>query len=137
MMINNIRTYIGIPENVFFLKKALIVSLISIVVVVTVMELFTSRFYIYIDPQTDRCLPDKRVYLVDKTDKIIIRGEKYAFAAKNLQSYILDGDPRISVLADHYKDGEKMLKIVDGIPGDKVSISQDENKINDLKRSLN
>ncbi|NMT57244.1 S26 family signal peptidase [Vibrio parahaemolyticus] len=62
-----------------------------------------------IDPQQEKCLPGYTFFLIDLNDQTLERGAVYAFQAKNMQPF--------------YKDGTRMVKILTGMPGDKVEIN--------------
>lgn len=70
---------------------------------------FASRYLFAFDPQIDRCLPQYRFYLIDTKDQNVERGGIYSYSARNMSQI--------------YPDGTKMLKIVKGIPGDSVEVS--------------
>lgn len=69
---------------------------------------FSSRFLIVGDPQDVKCLPGYSVYLVDKKDLVIKRGELYMFLSNDLSPI--------------YSENTKMLKFLRGLPGDQIEI---------------
>jgi len=70
---------------------------------------FASRYRIGIDPQQEKCLPGYSVFLIDLKDQRLEKGAAYAFHAKNMQPF--------------YQDGTRMVKILRGLPGDQVEIT--------------
>lgn len=95
-----------------FLYKAL-----PILGVVLAIEYYLGqRFLLGGDNQTDRCLPDKWVYLIDTYDKDIWRGDLMAFRAERMQPF--------------FKDGQIIVKIAAGITGDRVQVDNQLTRIN-------
>lgn len=86
------------------------------VVVLAVMVLagmaFASRYAIMGDPQEERCIPGYTVYLVDKKDTQLERGQLYLFLSKDLSPI--------------YEKGTKMLKYLRAVPGDDVEIRDND-----------
>lgn len=117
-------------EKKKFYLKASIVSSVTLAISAVAFSWFGNNYAIHIDSQVDRCLPDSRVYLVDKNDKNTVRGGLFAFKAKGLKPYIEEGHQKIWKLADKYEDGKKLLKIIDGMPGDTVEVTASDNLIN-------
>jgi conjugal transfer pilin signal peptidase TrbI len=74
------------------------------------------RFLIGGDDQVDRCLPDKRIYLIDTYNKDIWRGDLIAFRAENMKPY--------------FKDGQVIVKIAVGVTGDHVQVDSRQTRIN-------
>lgn len=70
----------------------------------------TDRYRIGIDPQISRCLPDTRVVLIDRWDRNVKRGQLVAFAANGLSPY--------------FKNGTTMVKVVEGVSGDRVAVNE-------------
>jgi len=70
----------------------------------------TDRYRIGIDPQISRCLPDTRVVLIDRWDRSVERGQLVAFAA--------------SGLAPYFKNGTTMVKVIDGVSGDRIAVNE-------------
>lgn len=89
---------------------------IKAAVVFTVMALagmaFASRFLIVGDPQKVRCIPGYTVYLVDKKDTELERGQIYMFLSKDLSPI--------------YEEGTKMLKFLRAVPGDEIEIKEND-----------
>ncbi len=90
-----------------FTIKLLIMS----VVISVGCFVFFSRFSFGVDPQIEKCIPGKTVYLIDSKDKNLRRDATYVFRAKGLEPL--------------YKDGTKMVKFLRGLPGDEVEVTTD------------
>jgi conjugal transfer pilin signal peptidase TrbI len=80
-----------------------------------VLALVTSRFFIGIDEQPQRCLPDVRVVYVDRVDRQLVRGGMIAFAAHGLGLF---------------PDGSNMVKLIRGLPGDRVVVTLQHTYVN-------
>lgn len=101
----------------FIIKMSVTAALILLA-----FSLFMNRYFIGYDPQEFRCLPDHAIYITDKKDKELERGEVYAFHAKGLSPI--------------YEDGVKMVKILVGMPGDTVEIDAEGRiLVNDIEVS--
>ncbi|MFS3191999.1 signal peptidase I [Klebsiella pneumoniae] len=90
-------------------------SLYMLVIVVTVApasHYVLNRFSIGIDPQNYPCLPEHRIYLIDKMDKDIQKGKIFAFRSEYISSIA--------------------IKFIDGVAGDKVRVNPEETTVNDL-----
>lgn len=70
------------------------------------------RYQFAIDPQNNQCLPPYRIYLIDKFDKTPIRGKTFSFTSEYIRKY------------------GKGIKVVDGLPGDIISVTPEETTIN-------
>lgn len=71
-----------------------------------------NRFEFAIDPQNNQCLPPYRIYLIDRYDKEPLRGKPFAFKSEYIRVY------------------GKGIKMVDGLPGDTVSVNAEETTVN-------
>jgi len=91
----------------FAAKAALALGL-----VLTAGVAFFSRYTVAIDAQVERCLPDYRVYLVDHGDTRPVRGRLYHFRSGDLSPF--------------YPAGTAMLKILAGVPGDHITIADND-----------
>lgn len=81
---------------------------------------FYSRFsFLYIEERVS-CIIGGEFFLVDKKDKMLVRGNTYAYRAKGLSPY--------------YEDGRLMGKFLMGMPGDKIEILSDHILINGLPK---
>ena len=102
------------PKAAFgvFLLKALPL----LCVVLAVEYGIGQRFLIGGDDQVDRCLPDKRIYIIDTYNKDIWRGDLIAFRAERMAPY--------------FKDDQIVVKIAAGVAGDRVQVDSRKTKIN-------
>lgn len=75
----------------------------------------TSRYSIGIDAQEHTCLP-WRVFVIDKQDKSVTRGEIYAFSAQKMEPF--------------FPKGTQIIKVADGIPGDIVKVGPEAVTVN-------
>lgn len=78
----------------------------------------SSRFSIGIDPQENTCLP-WRVFVIDKQSVVPERGGIFAFRSKDLRPF--------------FKQGTHMIKVVDGLPGDRVKVTANQVLVNDVE----
>lgn len=69
----------------------------------------TGRFGLLVDAQVERSLPGVRVFLIDRHRTEVRQGGIYAFPSKGLEPWI--------------KDGQLVVKIADGVPGDRIEVS--------------
>lgn len=76
----------------------------------------TDRYSIGVDPQEKTCL-QWRVFVIDKYEREIVRGEIYAFRSESMDPY--------------FKDGSQVIKVADGIPGDRVKVTTEKTFVND------
>lgn len=74
------------------------------------------RYRIGIDPQTVRCLPDVRAVAIDLTASPPKRGGLVAFAAQGLEPA--------------FEDGTLLVKILAGLPGDQVAVTEQAVTVN-------
>jgi conjugal transfer pilin signal peptidase TrbI len=95
-----------------FLLKALPI----LILVLAVEHYIGQRFLIGGDDQVDRCLPDKRIYIIDTFNKDIWRGDLIAFRAERMAPY--------------FKDGKVIVKIAAGVTGDRVKVDSQQTTIN-------
>ena len=91
-----------------FLLKALPL----LIMVLAVEHYIGQRFLIGGDDQVDRCLPDKRIYIIDTYNKDIWRGDLIAFRAERMAPY--------------FKDGKVIVKIAAGVTGDRVKVDSQQ-----------
>ncbi|NRC34222.1 signal peptidase I [Pseudomonas aeruginosa] len=75
----------------------------------------SSRFSLGIDPQENTCLP-WRVFVIDKHDVTPERGAIFAFKAKDLRPF--------------FQEGTHMIKVIDGLPGDRVKVTPEQVLVN-------
>ncbi len=83
-MLRNIRP--KVPLGPFLLK-----ALPLLILLLAVEHYVGQQFLIGGDDQVDRCLPDKRIYLIDTYNKDIWRGDLIAFRAERMKPYFKDG----------------------------------------------
>jgi conjugal transfer pilin signal peptidase TrbI len=108
-MLRNIRP--KVPLGSFLLK-----ALPLLILLLAVEHYIGQRFLIGGDDQVDRCLPDKRIYLIDTYNKDIWRGDLIAFRAEHMKPY--------------FKDGQVIVKIAAGVTGDHVQVDSRQTRIN-------
>lgn len=113
-----------------FLLKAAGVSAVTSVVAILGFSAFSQRFEILIDPQVMKCLPDYTVYLVDRHNRTPIRGKPFAFKAAGIDVHLQVDDKRLDPIRRYYRNGAKLLKIMDGLPGDSLTITENTIKVN-------
>lgn len=75
----------------------------------------TNRYSVGIDPQANTCLP-WRVFVIDKHDQTMERGEIYAFKSQSMEPF--------------FKNGTQIIKVADGLPGDKVKVTTEHVTVN-------
>ncbi len=92
----------------FMIKLVLIFSFIFIAGFFSGIA-FASQYSLVFDPQSVRCIPEYRFYIVDRKDTTLVRDQLYMFLSKDLSPI--------------YPEGTKMLKYLRGFPGDTISIS--------------
>lgn len=99
--------------------KAFALKAIPIAIVVGGLAYYaSSRYSIGIDPQENTCLP-WRVFVIDKKDVDPERGAIFAFRAKDLRPF--------------FKEGTHMIKVIDGLPGDRVQVTQEKVLVNGIE----
>ena len=74
------------------------------------------RYRLGIDPQISRCLPDTRVVLIDQDAALPARGGLVAFRATNL--------------APLFPDGTILVKVLAGLPGDRIAVTEEAVAVN-------
>ncbi|MGE0383518.1 MAG: signal peptidase I [Gammaproteobacteria bacterium] len=102
----------------------------SLMILVAAGAYFGARYRIGIDDQRAKCLPPYMVFLIDTWDRNPRRGELVAFRARGIGRYVLHGDPAIRPLAARYTDGTWFVKVVAGVPGDRVEVTRKETTVN-------
>lgn len=86
------------------------------VIAASVSVYLTGRFGLLVDAQVERSLPGVRVLLIDRERTEVVRGGIYAFPSQGLEPWI--------------KDGQLVVKIADGVPGDRIEISEAGVRVN-------
>lgn len=71
---------------------------------------FASRYHFGLDTQEVKCIGDYSLFLVDRKDRDLQRGNIYAFSAQGVEPY--------------FDEGTQMVKILRGVPGDHVRITE-------------
>lgn len=100
------------PLTGAFLVKALTLSLLVAVAVLGLAH----RFTIAIATQEYLCLPPYRIWVIDKFNTEPVRGEIFAFKSNGL--------------APVFEDGTTIVKVLEGMPGDEVSVGTEVVTIN-------
>lgn len=108
---NRISTYFIGRENKIFLLKA--ITMISILLISGF--LFFSKYTIGYDSKDIRCIMQYSVYLIEKHERTLVRGQIYVFNSKDLRPF--------------YNQGQKLTKYLHGMPGDVVEIDASDNVI--------
>jgi len=67
------------------------------------------RYQLGYDFQEISSIPGKRLYIIDKWDKELVKGDRYAFKSKGLEPV--------------FEDGSIMVKILEATPGDRVEVT--------------
>lgn len=91
-----------------FLLKAIPLTAL----VVALGAAFFSRFHIAMDIYDPQCLPDTRIYLIDRWNKTVERDGLYLFRSRGLEPI--------------WADGQGIIKIARGLTGDTVEVRADE-----------
>ena len=111
------------PWRPFLIKAALVSVLVGVMMALCLSQL-ALQWRLMIDPQTDRCLPDVAVYRVDLFDTEPVRGQPFAFAARGITPWLDQANPVIFDMRHHYEDGKPLIKIIDGLPGDEITVTR-------------
>ncbi len=98
-----------------FLVKAALVA----ITLFLAFDAIAKRYRLGIDWQVERCLPDTRVVLIDLGSEIPERGELIAFRGRGLEPL--------------FADGTQMVKILVGLPGDRIEITPERTMVNDVE----
>ena len=102
------------PWRPFLVKAALVVITLFLA-----FDTIAKRYRLGIDWQVERCLPDTRAVLIDLGSEIPERGELIAFRGRGLEPL--------------FADGTKMVKILVGLPGDRIEITPERTMVNDVE----
>lgn len=78
-----------------------------------------TRFRIGIDSQVHQCLPPYSVWLIDRHDRVLVRGATYSFFA---------GDAMAPFFGSHQRVVKRLL----GLPGDQVTVASERTTVNGL-----
>ncbi len=99
----------------FFKKKEswkrFLVKLSIVMVILTACVTYAAaRYQIGYDFQEISSIPGKRLYIIDKWDKELAKGNRYAYYSKKLEPL--------------FEDGSIMVKILSAVPGDEVEVTR-------------
>lgn len=72
--------------TIFLIKLAVMMAALTAVVFY-----LSSRFMIGYDNQIISSIPGKRLYVIDKSNKELVRGKRYAFRSEGLEPLFDDG----------------------------------------------
>lgn len=86
-----------------------------------VLVWFQNNYHLGLEPQKEKCIPGKTLYIVDKNNKHIEIGDVYEFKAVGMEPW--------------FKAGTNIAKIAQGLPGDVVEVLYDETRVNGKKVS--
>ena len=89
-----------------------------------------NRYRIAVDTLATQCLPGTRVYLIDTYVRDLHRGDIAVFAARGLAAAIARGHESTRSLAAHYQDGTRIIKVVAGMPGDQIAVTEEQTTVN-------
>ena len=76
-----------------------------------------TRFRVGIDSQVHQCLPPYSVWLIDRYDRVLVRGATYGFFA---------GDS----MSPFFSPGQRVVKRLSGLPGDHVTVGAERTTVN-------
>lgn len=102
------------PWRPFLLKATLLAATLAFSV-----DYIAKRYRLGIDWQVERCLPDTRAVLIDLRSEIPKRGGLIAFRGQGLEPL--------------FADGTHMVKILVGLPGDRIEITPDRTTVNGIE----
>jgi conjugal transfer pilin signal peptidase TrbI len=102
------------PWRPFLVKAALVAITLFLA-----FDAIAKRYRLGIDWQVERCLPDTRAVLIDLRSDMPNRGELIAFRGRGL-------DPL-------FADGAHMVKILVGLPGDRIEITPERTAVNGIE----
>ena len=86
-----------------------------LILVLSAGAYLAGRFRIGVDDQVPSCLP-YQWWLIDTHDRAVVQGETYAFAALGMGPF--------------FQDGQTVIKIAAGLPGDRVSVTRAATRVN-------
>lgn len=97
-------------------RRLLLFAMVGAGVIAASLPIIGLRWQIGIDPQVYRCLPEVHAVLIDLATAPKARGELVSFEARGLEPA--------------FPDGRILVKILAGIPGDRVDIDANGVRIN-------
>lgn len=90
--------------------KRFLIKLSVVMVMLTGCVMYAAaRYQIGYDFQEVSSIPGKRLYVIDKWDKELVKGNRYAYYSKGLEPL--------------FEDGSIMVKILSAGPGDEVEVT--------------
>ncbi len=102
------------PWRPFLLKAALLTATLAFS-----FDYIAKRYRLGIDWQVERCLPDTHAVLIDLRSDIPKRGGLIAFRGQGLEPL--------------FTDGTHMVKILVGLPGDRIEITPNRTTVNGIE----
>ncbi|MEZ5934843.1 MAG: signal peptidase I [Alphaproteobacteria bacterium] len=102
------------PWRPFLFKAALVT-----ITLVLSFEYIAKRYRLGIDWQVERCLPDTHAVLIDLRADVPKRGGLIAFRGQGLEPL--------------FADGTHMVKILAGLPGDRIEITPERTTVNGIE----
>lgn len=102
------------PWRPFLLKATLLTVALAFSV-----DYVAKRYRLGIDWQVERCLPDTHAVLIDLRSEISERGGLIAFRGQGLEPF--------------FADGTRMVKVLVGLPGDRVEITPAGTTVNGIE----
>ncbi|GAA4649318.1 hypothetical protein GCM10023116_15920 [Kistimonas scapharcae] len=101
------------PLSLWFVTKMIWVAILLSVL----FSYLTDRFLFGFDQQEHKCIPGYTFYIVDKHDREPVqRGETFAFLSARMEPL--------------YPDGATMIKVVAGLPGDDICVTEKQVLVN-------
>lgn len=94
----------------FFYERVIVPLYLMATLIGTLMYLMT-RFTIAVPSQEVRCV-DHSYFIIDKFDKEIVRGEYFAFRAKNMEPF--------------FDESWTVVKLAAGVAGDQLYVGEDK-----------
>lgn len=85
---------------------------IALILITLFWAWFTSRFIVGIDSQKETSLVGYNLFIIDTQDKVLKKGKVYAYLAQGLEPL--------------FPDGTKLVKYLEGMPGDEIKITSNE-----------
>lgn len=107
-----------------FIVQALPTVAIVVVIIVAAIAAFGHRYTLMIDPQAAPCIPGQNLFLVDKLDREPSKGGVFAMRAEGITPLLEAAHPATNVLRPFYQDGRPLIKVMDGVPGDQVTVAK-------------
>lgn len=113
-----------------FMRRSVAPITVLCLVIIGSIEAFGVRYTLMVDPQDAPCIPGKHLFLVDKLDTAPERGGIFAVKAESISPLLAGAHPATNVIRPFYEDGRNLIKVMDGLPGDKVVIEKDRVTVN-------